>query len=175
MTDRAGHLHIAAEPDPAELASSRARAQLASSGSKPESGEIAERASEPDSERASTDALPAEFVAIVRPLEIAQRSYLRDPGLGACLRAFEEEPDGFKACADDALSRWKKGKSYKPGGLLCQMVFKGDHRRPPPVFIPAQVEPHGAVDDCIRCRRLLPIDTETLLCAACTEASEATA
>lgn len=59
------------------------------------------------------------------PLERRSGQALVGQGRSDCIRAFEENPEGFRSCAARAL---RKGKS--PLGLLVKMVQQGQHRIP---------------------------------------------
>lgn len=126
-------------PDDQDTPSSRARAkqafkqatQLAGSA-EPESKEAEHQAS--SSERAT---LPlrrtAAFDALVQPVEQASRRRLNGPGVGWCLRAYSEDPEGFADCVQEVMRRWQQRELTEgPLGLLCVMARDGDHHRPEP-------------------------------------------
>jgi integrase len=69
-----------------------------------------------------------EFDEIVAPLERRARQRLTRSGRLDCERAFDENPDGFRACVDRAL---EKGNG-SPVGLLVRMVRDRDFDIPPP-------------------------------------------
>jgi hypothetical protein len=76
---------------------------------------------------------PPDFDAVVAPLEAVGDDHgskrLNGPGLDWCLSAFSEAPGGFARCAARAYSRWERGESRRPLGLLCRMVRDGEHRQ----------------------------------------------
>jgi hypothetical protein len=66
---------------------------------------------------------PTLFDELVEPLG------LKGPNRELCQAAFDECPDGFAACVDDAVARGRV-----PAALLVTLVRDGDHRdakRPP--------------------------------------------
>ena len=69
--------------------------------------------------------LVAEFNALVAPLETADGRVLNGPGRQTCLRAFRENPDGFRRLVAIAL---EKGRPGSKRGLLIHMCRLGDHR-----------------------------------------------
>ena len=76
-----------------------------------------------------------EFDEIVAPLERRARQRLTRSGRLDCERAFNENPDGFRACVDRALA---KGNG-SPVGLLVRMCRDGDHDLPKAPPAPAAV------------------------------------
>lgn len=71
---------------------------------------------------------PAEFVAIIEPLERHAQPPRRARGLGRAklLRAFNECPAGFSRLAEHALHHADRN----PIGMLIYLVAAGDHRVP---------------------------------------------
>src|SRR5881227_1090010 len=75
----------------------------------------------------------AEFDAIVAPLEDASGWRLNGKNRALCVRAFEESPDGFRACAQRA-ARMEFDARGRPitnwVGLFVKMILRdGEHRR----------------------------------------------
>ena len=71
-----------------------------------------------------------EFNAIVAPLEQRSGHRLNGPGRPLCLRAFRENPGGFRSCAARALTKAEKYSDVV--GLLVRMAKDGDWDVPPP-------------------------------------------
>jgi hypothetical protein len=91
--------------------------QAGSAAASPSSG-ISPREREAEQHAAAS---ASSFDEIVAPLE-AGTERLNGSGRGACLAAFNENPEGFARIAGEALERGRN-----PLGLLCRMVRDGDH------------------------------------------------
>jgi hypothetical protein len=114
----------------------RAHAQLASSGSEVQDPQLASSSS---AEQQQAQLLAAagwteDLTAVVRPLEIHQRSFVRDPALTAFRIAWEEDPVGFAARASETLADARSGKVARPVSALYGLVKRGAHRAPAAVF-----------------------------------------
>ena len=68
-----------------------------------------------------------EFAEALAPLESKQGRRLAGTYRDLCAAAYEENPDGFRLVANDALER-----GFRPLGLLVKMVREGDHRASAP-------------------------------------------
>jgi hypothetical protein len=82
-----------------------------------------------------------EFNEVLAPLERLSHRRLTGFGRSLCSRAFDENPDGFRACVERAL---EKGKG-SPVGLLVRMVRDRDFD------VPAAPPPPPAVDPNTNC------------------------
>jgi hypothetical protein len=105
-------------------------------------------------------AAAADFAAIIEPLEVRAGKRLNGPGLRRCRAAYDENPDGFRLVAHDALER----AVVNPLGLLVRMVRDGDHLLEPPPY-PADgltIRDERAVEEMLAEKRLPP-----LFCASC--------
>jgi hypothetical protein len=86
---------------------------------------------------------PAAFTETVAKLEYDTGRRLSGPYRLACLRAFEQNERGFRACVDAALRRGRENKV----GLLVRMVRDGDWNVAPPPPAPAPVNESGCTHE----------------------------
>lgn len=88
----------------------------------------------------------AKFNAIVAPLERISGK-LNGRGRSDCIRAFDENPEGFRLCATQALIQARRRGYANPLGLLVKMVRDGQHQ------IPAAGENGNGSAVCPSCER----------------------